>query len=390
LTTSLTHFRSALSVAALALGAGLVGCAAERASFDSTTYLRQEISRENGGSADDIKLPFELAPPLIEEASGWLRREGRDSTRASGVVDYIFSTLKLQYALAPTRDADGTFTARSGNCLSFVNLFVALGRHVQLSPFYVEVEDYQRWDHRQGMVISQGHIVAGLYISGGLRTYDFMPYRVKSYKEFRPIEDLTATAHFYNNLGAEALLEGDMERAFANLSIAARIDPLFVKGANNLGVWHARQGDFHKAIEIYTKALQDHPDNVPLMTNLARAYQKTGRNPEADVLLAQLEGVHHTNPFFYVYRADMALGRGDAGRALDYLRHAYELDTEAPEVHLALARVYVSLGELRKAKHHLGRATRLEPNNPEALKLAAMLKPALSNVVEEEEPEPKP
>jgi tetratricopeptide (TPR) repeat protein len=356
----------------------LAGCAGNSSEFDSAEYLRRQIEPALGAAAQDVPVPFELAPELVAEAGRKLRAGGDDRERAGKVVDYIFHGLDLKYAIEPTRDANETFKSRAGNCLSFVNLFVALARYVHLSPFYVEVEDYQRWNHRQGMVISQGHIVAGLYMGGDLKTYDFMPYRVKSYRDFKPIDDLTATAHYYNNLGAEALLEGRDEEAGRFLEIAGRIDPKFVKGTNNLGVLHARRGDYAKAIELYRGALAIDPQNVPVLTNLARAYQQTGRGGEADQILASIEGVHHSNPFFYVYRADLELSRGDGRKALDLLRQALALDSETPEVHLGLARVYVANGEIEKAKHHLERAIKLDPSHPEARQLAAMLLPALA------------
>ncbi len=361
------------------LGAAfLAGCASmPSADFDSADYLRRQIDPRVGVDAGTIPLPFELSAELQATADAKLKPTGNDRERATRVVDYIFHSLGLEYALQPTRDANGTFASRTGNCLSFVNLFVALARHLRLNPFYVEVEDYQRWDHRQGMVISQGHIVAGLYISGDLKTYDFMPYRVKSYRDFKPIDDLTATAHFYNNLGAEALLDGRLDEADHYLGIAGRIDPKFVKGANNLGVLHARRGEYAEAIAIYQGALAIDPQNVALLTNLARSYQKTGRGPEAETILASIDGVHHNNPFFYVYRADLALSRGDSIKALDSLREAMAIDTEVPEVHLGLVRAYIAVGDLDKAKHHLRRALRLDATQPEARKLAALLLPAL-------------
>lgn len=102
------------------------------------------------------------------------------------MLDFVFSELRLKYALLPTRDAVGTYQAREGNCLSFVNLFVGLARSFRLNPYYVEVTDYQKWSFRDGQVLSQGHIVAGMVVAGQLKTYDFLPYRPKSYKTFPP------------------------------------------------------------------------------------------------------------------------------------------------------------------------------------------------------------
>ncbi|MEM1180114.1 MAG: tetratricopeptide repeat protein [Acidobacteriota bacterium] len=356
----------------------ILGSCAPPAGFDSTGYLRQQIAKQAGDDlADRVGIPFELDPEVLEVVEAKLKPVGDTRSRVARILDFIFRGVDLEYQLSPTLDASDTFVEQQGNCLSFVNLFVAVGRHMRLDPFYVEVEDHQRWDHREGMVVSQGHIVAGLYVDGELKTYDFLPYRVKSYKEFEPIDDLTAAAHFYNNLGAEALLAGEVEAARGHLETATRIDPSFVKAANNLGVWHSRQGQSADAVDIYRKALEVEPGNVPLLTNLARAYQQLGQVEEAEALLAQVEGVQHRNPFFFIYKGEAALARGETEEALAYMRDGLRADTETPEVHLGLTKVYVALGELRKAKHHLERALRLDATHPEAARLARMLEPTL-------------
>src|SRR4029079_3357108 len=133
------------------------------------------------------------------------------------------------YELQPTRTAIETFHARKGNCLSFVNLFVGLARENHFNPFYGEVTDYQKWSHQAGMVVSQGHIVAGMYLDGELKTYDFLPNRPKAYRAFHPLDDSQAAGHYYNHICAEALLQGDLPRARQLIETASRIAPGFPK-----------------------------------------------------------------------------------------------------------------------------------------------------------------
>jgi Tfp pilus assembly protein PilF len=52
---------------------------------------------------------------------------------------------------------------------------------------------------------------------------------------------------------------------------------------------------------------------------------------------------------------------------------ALRLDTEAPEVHVGFVKVYLALGEMDKARHHLERALKLDATNQDALQLASML-----------------
>ena len=69
----------------------------------------------------------------------------------------------------------------------------------------------------------------------------------------------------------------------------------------------------------------------------------------------------------------MALGRGDTGKALDYMVRALRLDSELPEVHLGLVKVYLALGDLENAKHYLSRALKLDATNQDALRYARLL-----------------
>lgn len=362
---------AAIVVVAPVLGAG--GCAGYRP-FDAGAYLDQRIeSRVPEDLRGRVEVPFRLEEDVVAAVEGRLSPAGSERRRTDEVLDFIFGYLDLQYSLTPTRDASGTFRSREGNCLSFVNLFVGIARHQRLNPFYVEVKDYQRWNYKDGVVVSRGHIVAGINVDGELATYDFLPYRPKSYRDFQPIDDLTAMAHYYNNLGAEDLMEGNIDRAEERLTIANRLAPAFEKALNNLGIIHLRRGDPGKAVELYERELAKHADNVAFMTNLVRAYQELGREADAQQLLVKLEGINEGNPFFYVYRGEWALGQGDAAKALEYMRQALRIDSEVPEVHVGLVKVYIALGELEKARYHVERALRLDATHAEARQFASIL-----------------
>lgn len=366
--------KAGLPVSVLLAFLVLTGGCSEYRRFDSAAYLRSEYAQRIGPqAAAALAVPFELSPELRAELESRLRRTSGERRTLKQVIDFIFDRLDLQYELAPTRNAAETFRTRRGNCLSFVNLFVGIAREQGLAPFYVEVTDYQKWSSRDGMVVSQGHIVAGMYLEGQLETYDFLPYRPKGYKDFKPIDDLTAAAHFFNNLGAEALLAGDAETARRLLTTATEIAPRFEKALNNLGVLLARGGEPERALELYRRGLEAAPDNPTILTNMVRLYQQLGRTEEAVLLASRIEEGNTTNPFFFVYQGEMALGRGDTAAALDLMARALRQDSELPEVHLGLVKVYLALGDMERARHHLDRALKLDATHPEARRYAAML-----------------
>jgi Flp pilus assembly protein TadD len=355
--------------------AALVGCA-EYASFDSVEYLRAQFAKQIGTErAVQVEVPFELDAQIDDYLARRLKPSGGEIRRAADITDFVFYDLDLKYALRPTRDAVETFRAREGNCLSFVNLFVGIARANRLNAFYVEVVDAQRWSYSQGTVLSQGHIVAGMNVDGRLRTYDFLPYQSKSYRDFAPIDDVTATAHFFNNLGAEALLDGDLNGATRQIQLASEIAPEFFKALNNLGVCRLRGGDAKGAEAAYRRGLAIEPDDPALLMNLLRLYQQTGRKEAVEPLLEQLDRLRVSNPFFYLFRGQEALSNGDTARALEYMVEALRRESEIPEVHLGLAQVYLAMGDVERARHHLGRALKLDATNATARRLLTMIGP---------------
>ena len=344
--------------------------------FDSAAHVRETYAeRLPADLADQVHPPYELDDGLVAQVDSLIGPSGSERARSERVVDYVFGRLGLRYSLVPTRNAVETYRSRQGNCLSFVNLFVGIGRHVRLNPFYVEVKDYQRWNYKDGVVLSRGHIVAGLNLDGELSTFDFLPYRPKAYRDFAPIDDAMATAHYYNNLGAEALMRGDVAAARELLTIALGIAPDFEKALNNMGVVHLRTGESTQALELYEWALAFHADSVPILNNLVRAHQQLGNQDQAALLLTRLGDVNQTNPFFYIYQGEVAIAAGRLDDALRHMRKALRTDSEVPEVHLGLARVFLARGELPRARHHVERALKLDATHVEARKMAAMLSP---------------
>lgn len=343
-------------------------------SFDSVAYVRDAYARRvEHGDLDQLVVPFEIDDEVRRAIEGRINLGASERVRTDQVVEFVFGYLGLDYQLTPTHDALGTFHARSGNCLSFVNLFVGIARERRLNPFYVEVKDYHRWSFREGMVVSHGHIVAGMRIDGELSTFDFLPYRAKSYRDFAPIDDLKAAAHFYNNLAAEALLDGEVEGARGLATIATEIEPTFDKAINNLAVAELRLGRPKVAAELLAGALESSPESVHLLTNMVRTQQQLGNTARANALLERIEALELANPFFYVYRGELALAAGDMATALGYMRRALRQDGELPEVHIGLLKTYLALGDTERALHHLERALRLDATHQEARRYAAML-----------------
>lgn len=351
----------------------LAGCAAYTEVNSEHLFRRQLVERIGPEAAAGIELPFEIDDEIRAMIDRVVGPSGSEKKRTDEILNFVFDAMDLQYSLYPTRNAIETFQTRRGNCLSFVNLFVGIARERRLNPFYVEVTDLQRWNYRDGVVVSQGHIVAGMYVDGELSTFDFLPYESKSYRDFDPITDLMALAHYYNNLGAEALLDGDVDRALPHLDLAVALAPDFDKAINNYGVALLRLGRAEEALALYQQALAVDPENVALLTNSARAHQLLGQTDAARELLSRLAAANQASPYFFVYLAELALGREEIDVAMELLVKALRRNSEIPEVHLGFAKLYLAQGDFRKARHHIGRSLKLDATNAEARAYAAII-----------------
>ena len=371
-----------LVLVGLPMGA-FMGCAAHEP-VDSAHLLRQQYAQrlsvpvQDDPAQDDLvqvdfQVPFELTPEIRQFLETDLPRPFREADQADEIVHLIFRVLDLQYEVHPTYDAAQTFQHRSGNCLSFVNLFVGIARERGLNASYVEVEDLRSWSYREGTVVSQGHIVAGLYVDGDLRLFDFLPDPPSAYRRFQVIDDLRAAAHYYNNLAAEALLAGNPQQAVGLGRKAMRLAPDFPKAINNLGVALVRIGETSEAMALYRRGLEIAPDDEALLGNLAAALDRQGQTEEAQEILERVSELRESNPWIFLYRAELALGREAPGEALNFLAEALRRESELPEVHLGLVKTYLALGELDRARHHLERLIQLDPGSREAQRYASLL-----------------
>jgi tetratricopeptide (TPR) repeat protein len=305
-------------------------------------------------------LPYE-ANQQIEDLAQEISRQWHEPVRRiEEIVQRIFwkgeGGLGFQYRSHPTLTAAEAFDQRQGNCLSLVNLFVALGRSVGMRVFFVEVEDFETFYRYEGTIVRSTHVVGGVVIRGELRTVDFLPERDKRYRRLRIISDQRALAHYYNGVGAEAMLDGDLERAGGLFRMAVDTDPEFAGGWNNYAILTRRKGRLDDAIELLERALRIDSHFLPAMENLSSYYRMHGRPDEAARLEQRALDERTRNPYYLTHQALSRLGKGDLDEAEKLLRRARRLDRAVPDVHLMLGRIELARGNEEKAETHFAKA----------------------------------
>lgn len=171
--------------------------------------------------------------------------------------------------------------------------------------------------------------------------------------------------------------QGNQQQAEKLCQRALEISPKYAVAHSNLGLVYRRMNNFELAEEHYRKAIEAAPYLDAPHVNLAQLHLRRGEKEEAlaafraaikasprypsPIALANL-GVHHFN-------------EGRYGRALAFYRRALEVEPDYALVHKQIASIYAleKFDRPRFAAFHLRRSLELDPDQPDADQMQAML-----------------
>lgn len=270
--------------------------------------------------------------------------------------------LALDYRSTVTATARQTFHDRTGNCLAFTNLFVALAREAGLRVSYQQVEIPPVWSSDGEMAILNLHVNVRVHRAGTQRgaqldrVVDFNAPSFTGNFPQRPVPDHVIDALFYNNLAVDALQSGDDRGAFVYFVKALRSDPRSAATWANLGVLYLRHGADRHAESAFHQALGADPAHKVAMSNLARLYDQRGDHELAASYRERVRRHQLMNPYYHAFLAEQALADGDIVSALTAIDRAIRLREQEHQFHFLRARVLQSVGDSEAARISLLRA----------------------------------
>lgn len=272
--------------------------------------------------------------------------------------------LGFSYDPMRTLTAADAFDQRSGNCLAFSNLFVAMARQLGLDAWYQEVPLPPQWSDIDGIWLVSLHVNVIVIGSSGHWVVDVSGQEMADNQRARRLTDDEALALYLNNLGAEALLAQDLPRAYAWLQKAVSASGRLPHVWSNLGVVYDRNGQTDDAIRAYRTALALDPVESRSATNLFQVYQREGDWPAAEKLQSRVEKRRRQNPYYLHQLAQQAMAAQRYEDADRLLRRAISLNGEDYRFHYELARTRALSGNPDGARKSLRRARELAPENP--------------------------
>ncbi len=328
--------------------------------LDGHALFGETVATEEAGDVDMLA----LSPAMSEFLRQNVRGTAADHMRLAQLLRSMKSAgyFDVEYDSNLTLTADETFRRRTGNCLSYTSLFIALARGVGLNASFQVVDVPPIWDSVDDWVILNNHInsiVRGVRITTKFEQDFIVDFNQADYRGTfprHPVSDATAEALFLSNRGVEALRAGEQRVAFARFKRAIALDARVAPAWVNLGALYSRRADTERAAAAYERAVAVHPSNKPALTNLAKLYDQVGKHELAEQYRARIRAYEDINPYFHYALAHEAYLAADYPRALAQIKRAISLKKGDDKLYFLQGLIYYRSGDLLAAQESLERA----------------------------------
>ena len=301
---------------------------------------------------------FDLSPEMKNFMDEYVMVHYTDVGRLNYLLEAIFdpARLNMTYSNHQTTTPIETFALKSGNCLSFTAMFIAMARYCEVDAKFQEVSDLSSWTQKGDFTVYNRHMNCSVFVDGVNKEVDFNYLNKKEFRLVSPATDKRGIAHFYNNFGAESLGNGNISLARLYIEKAIEMDPEFSFGWTNLGILHRLNGDYSLAEDCYKKASKlNSKDHTPLL-NLAYLYRIQGKEDQAGRLMKKVKRFLALNPFHHYELGRAAFDSGQYEAAVIHFKHAVKLHDTHPRFLLALAAAYQKVGRTDKATRLIEKA----------------------------------
>ena len=307
---------------------------------------------------DDMKL-------MVAEK---LTPEQNIKRRALKLLKFIFNSenISLTYARNANVTARQAFHNQQANCLSLTILAYSLAKEANLAVSFQQINTPEYWVRNGRYNFLTGHVNLLVkqkqdhgksynFGSDGFQI-DFDPLASKSTFKRAVIDKEIVLAMFYNNKGAQALVEKNYAKAYHYFKTSVDVAPYFSQTWGNLGVLYKLTNQIEEAELTYRYAVDLNDKNLTALENLSILLFQEQNFEEATTIKDKLQTIRRKNPYYYALLADDAFYSGNNATALLYYKKAIKLDRNVHEFYFGLAKVYSKMNEIRLAQESIERA----------------------------------
>lgn len=350
--------RAAVVVTAVALASGACASTSDQVVYSPAELLAQAAIRVPNARPGELVVPYQITPEMLERAHTLTRYARSEYQVARILIDAVTDEdiFAVKYEAVATAPAIETIERGVGNCLALTSVFIGLARGVGLEAYYIDASDrVNELRREEELIVDSGHIAAVARTERGWTLVDYAG-ELQNYRTYRPIDDITALAHYYNNRGYELIDEAvdndrevpwdEVQRSF---DLATKVRPTFALAHNNLGVLFAQRGNSVAAERAYLAAIaadEEIPAPYHNLGNLKLAQE------DFDAAVAAYDraiDLRKKNPYLHYHRGLALYRKGDLEGAAEAFERAIRLKNDYIEPRNVLAQVYEKLGRHEEA-----------------------------------------
>lgn len=274
----------------------------------------------------------------------------------------VGGNLGFDYVETRTLTASEAFKSRSGNCVGFSNMIIALARRAGLEAEYQEVFLSPVWsDHLEDTVLLVKHVNVVVKSRQFSWAVDVSGVEIHPTDRRRIVDDSYAKALYLNNIAVDALLENDLPTAYAYIRSAIAASSEVVDPWINLGVIYGRNEQLDDAALVFQQALQIEPGDYSALSNLYEVYLEQEKFDLAAELGPKVERYRRNNPYYLLRLSDEALELERYQESIKLLQKAIKKKEDDHKLYFALARTQYLSGKMTAAQKSLLRARELAP-----------------------------
>ena len=250
--------------------------------------------------------------------------------RAKRLLRHIFSkdNIDLAYQSAANLTASEAYHSQTANCMSLTIMAYALAKEAGLDVKFQDVKVPEYWVRNGQYNMLTGHVnlilteakVPNKTVVYGreLLQIDFDPDVYKKSFPKKVITKNTVLAMFYNNKGAQELIEENYALSYRYLKQATLVDPAFSSAWGNLGILYKLNNLNDFAEKAYKHAIALDADNLTALSNLSFLLENNKDYEQAIKIKKMLHDKRIKNPYYHALLADEAFYKCEKKQALKH------------------------------------------------------------------------
>ena len=179
----------------------------------------------------------------------------------------------------------------------------------------------------------------------------------------KPVIFYTGEDRYFNFSAAQILIKkGDLTSAIKFMEKAVELDETSVYLKKELAIIYLQNQENSKALEIFEKIIDQHPDHIESLIMLAKIKQGMGHFEDAKKAYENVLSLDLKQKDIYLLLGDLYLRDNDFNNALRIYKQLVDNFPDSYVGYFFIGRVYAQQGDLDKAKKSFEKTLEIEPD----------------------------